>query len=83
MVWHGMAWYCRMDSDAKELKDTLGRVARHVLEREAGLPNEVYMAGTIRACLRFHKMLEMYFILNHNLHPDRLANFSEYSTKMH
>lgn len=31
-----------MDKDAKELKDTLGRVARQVLEREkSGLSNEV------------------------------------------
>lgn len=37
----------RLDSDAKELKDTLARVARHVLEREADVSDSVRIIDSV------------------------------------
>ena len=49
-----MGGFDRLDSDARELKDTLARIARHALEREAGTP------GNVRAPLIFRSTFTSY-----------------------
>lgn len=51
-------WW-RLDSDAKELEDTLARVARHVLEREADLADKVWCLFFVVSLL----LLLMLFLL--------------------